>query len=107
MARSSPLACSSLSPATRYELRWSAVVVDTNGAHDGWLGQASSRGMEAMSPRKHTDPEIRESYRRAANSARDTADELARWRGGCDDPHHPWMPLGEGQQLFRDWREFT
>jgi len=63
--------------------------------------------VEAVTPRKHTDPEIRESYRHAANSARDTADELARWRGGCDDPQHPWMPLGEGQQLFRDWRDFT
>lgn len=57
-----------------------------------------------MSP--HPD-EIKAWMRHCANSSRDLADEMARWRDGCDDPHHPWMPLGEGQQLFRDWRDFT
>jgi hypothetical protein len=59
-----------------------------------------------MTPRKHRT-EIRQSLMRAANSSRDTADELARAWGGCDDPQHPWMPVGEGQQLFGDWRDFT
>lgn len=56
-----------------------------------------------MSPRKHptNDAETREWLRHCANSSRDTADKIARQRGGSDDPHHPWGP-----QVFRDYEDF-
>ena len=40
------------------------------------------------------------------NRERDTADEAARMYGGCDDPMHPFMPAGDGQQ-FRSWVDFV
>jgi hypothetical protein len=47
----------------------------------------------------------REGMRQFANSQRDTADEAsAHW--GADDPMHPFMPVGAGQE-FRDWLDFV
>lgn len=39
---------------------------------------------------------------RAANTTRDTADEMAAMYGGCDDCLHP-----QGPQVFRDWLDFV
>jgi len=41
-----------------------------------------------------------------ANKTRDVADEMAAMYGGCDDPLHPFMPVGDHQQ-FRDWLDFV
>lgn len=60
---------------------------------------------DGVSDRKHTKEEIRDYMRYSANRSRDLADEMARWRGGCDDPMHPFMPCGDPQE-FRDWHDF-
>lgn len=54
-----------------------------------------------MVKRKPISVEMKDSMRQSANSARDTADEMAGMRGGCDDPLHPWGP-----QVFRDYNDF-
>lgn len=51
---------------------------------------------------KPTHAEIMESMRHTANGLRDTADEIAGHREGCDDPLHPWGP-----QIFENWIDFT
>lgn len=60
-----------------------------------------------MTTAKRTrDPEAhREHLRRFANRERDIADETAA-KFGCDDPLHPFMPVGDEQE-FRDWLDFV
>lgn len=51
-----------------------------------------------------TREQLRESMRQAANTTRDTADEMAAMYGGCDDPLHPWLVL---QNPWNNWIEFV
>ena len=58
--------------------------------------------------RRRTREEAREAMRHTANATRDTADEMARMYDGCDDPLHPFMPVGTRfGQPFRDWIDFV
>lgn len=58
-----------------------------------------------MKLRRRGEAELREAMRRVARDTRDSADEMARFYGGCDDPLHPFMPVGD-KQPFRDWVDF-
>jgi len=60
-----------------------------------------------MKPKRTLD-EKRASLRATANSARDSADEMAHLLyGGVDDPMHPWGNLEERQRHYTNWQEFT
>ena len=53
---------------------------------------------------RRTPEELKAWMRRCANRSRDTADEMAAWHPGCDDPIHPWLP--DGEQPFLNWVDF-
>ena len=55
-----------------------------------------------MAIKKHTEKEMKAWMTHCANKSRDVADEMAGWRGGCDDPMHPWGP-----QVFSSWVDFA
>lgn len=61
-----------------------------------------------MTRKKPTKAEVKASMRISANKTRDTADEMAKMFGGCDDPLHPYSLFDEnGVQRFTSWVDFV
>lgn len=54
---------------------------------------------------RRTHAEKRDAMTACVNRTRDSADEMARLYGGCDDPTHPWTVAT--QKPYSNWIEFT